>query len=200
MGYFQRRTSCATAMSRVFAVCGMPGSGKGEFAALLEQNGIPNVSMGDMIRKEVKHRGLEESPMIFGQIASELRSEFGPQVLADRLVDAVNELMETNTIVLIEGMRGTDEYDVFISEWGQSFSTIAIETDTEIRFERIQSRGRSEDGDRAAFDVRNQRESSWGLESLIQDADVIFNNDKTIEEFSTTVNAWLNEISDANES
>ena len=34
---------------------------------------LPVFSMGDMIRLEVKTRGLEESPEIFGIIAAELR-------------------------------------------------------------------------------------------------------------------------------
>ena len=56
-------------MGRVLAVCGMPASGKGEFAAILKDRGIPILSMGDMIREEVRHRQLQESPEIFGEIA-----------------------------------------------------------------------------------------------------------------------------------
>ena len=41
-------------MGRVIAVCGLPASGKGEFAAILAETGIPVLSMGDMIRAEVK--------------------------------------------------------------------------------------------------------------------------------------------------
>ena len=40
-------------MSRVLAVCGMPGSGKGEFAQIFMDAGIPVRSMGDMVREEV---------------------------------------------------------------------------------------------------------------------------------------------------
>ena len=40
-------------MGRVLAVCGLPGSGKGEFASVMERNKIPILSMGDMVRAEV---------------------------------------------------------------------------------------------------------------------------------------------------
>ena len=43
-------------MGRVFAVCGLPGSGKGEFAAVLQRSKIPILSMGDMVRAEVTRR------------------------------------------------------------------------------------------------------------------------------------------------
>ena len=83
-------------MGRVLAVCGLPGSGKGEFAAVMQRSGIPILSMGDMVRAEVSRLGVEESPGIFGQVAAQLRAEFGDDVLAKRLCDAVDELLEEN--------------------------------------------------------------------------------------------------------
>ena len=100
-------------MARVYAVYGMPGSGKGEFAAVLSNDGIPVVSMGDMVRAEVRSRNLPENPSIFGEIAAELRADFGEDVLAVRLGDKVDELLQANPIVLIEGLRGIAERSVF---------------------------------------------------------------------------------------
>ena len=105
-------------MANVVAVCGMPGSGKGEFAAVLDQAGIPIVSMGDMIRAEVRQRGLVEEPHVFGQVAAELRAQHGEEVLAVRLCERVDELLEGHPLVLIEGLRGTAEDDVFSQRWG----------------------------------------------------------------------------------
>ena len=61
-----------SSMSRVLAVCGMPGS-KGEFAQVFMEAGIPVRSMGDMVREEVARRELEVVPEVFGQVASDLR-------------------------------------------------------------------------------------------------------------------------------
>ena len=49
---------------RVVAIAGMPGSGKGEVAAVLAARGIPILSMGDMVREEVRRRGLAEAPHV----------------------------------------------------------------------------------------------------------------------------------------
>ena len=98
MSVGQRRTN----MGRVVAVCGMPGSGKGEFAAVIAQQGVPVLSMGDMVRAEVRRQALEETPGIFGEIAAQLRAEHGEDVLAVRLADAVDALLVEHSIVLIE--------------------------------------------------------------------------------------------------
>ena len=81
-----------TPMGQVVAVCGMPGSGKGEFAAVIAEQGVPVLSMGDMVRAEVRRQQLAESPGIFGEIAAQLRAQFGEDVLAVRLADAVDEV------------------------------------------------------------------------------------------------------------
>lgn len=181
-------------MAQVVAVCGMPGSGKGEFASVLEQAGVPIVSMGDMIRAEVRARGLVEEPHVFGEVAAELRAEHGEEVLAVRLCDRVDELLETYPLVLIEGLRGTAEDEVFSARWSEAYRTVAIEADQELRFQRIVQRGRSEDGDREAFEARNARERGWGLDLLIEHASDVLVNDVELDEFQARCSAWLEEL------
>jgi dephospho-CoA kinase len=142
-----------SSMARVVAVCGMPGSGKGEFANVLHSHGIPVLSMGDMVRAEVRRLELKESPGIFGEIAAQLRAEHGEDVLAVRLADAVDEHLKNHSIVLIEGMRGTAERIVFEQRWNKKFSSLAVDASPDTRFTRIQNRGRSEDGDRESFEL-----------------------------------------------
>lgn len=179
-------------MTRVVAVCGMPGSGKGEFAAILADADVPVVSMGDMIRAEVQRLGLEESPSIFGEVAAQLRAEHGEDVLAVRLCDRVDDLLRNHALVLIEGLRGTAEHAVFAARWGGEYRTVAIVADAELRFARIQQRGRSEDGDRSAFEARNQRELGWGLDVLIENADDVLPNEADLFAFQARCSAWLN--------
>ena len=180
-----------SSMSRVLAVCGMPGSGKGEFAQVFMEAGIPVRSMGDMVREEVARRDLEVVPEVFGQVASDLRREFGEDVLAVRLTEAVDELLETHPLVLIDGLRGTAEYAVFKSTWGDRFQSVAIHTDKEIRFSRMIARGREEDGGTATFEARDEREKGWGLEDLIADADVLIENNDDLVQFQNQIRTWL---------
>ena len=177
-------------MGKVVAVCGMPGSGKGEFAAVLELQGVPVLSMGDMVRAEVKRQNLAESPGIFGEIAAQLRAEHGEDVLAVRLADAVDELLESHPIVLIEGMRGTAERIVFSQRWSEAFASVAVEASPDVRFTRIQNRGRSEDGDRASFEVRDTREIGWGLDQIILEADHHIDNNLDLATFQENCQTW----------
>lgn len=181
-------------MTRVVAVCGMPGSGKGEFAAHLEGTGVPVVSMGDMIRAEVRRRGLDEAPHVFGEVAAELRAEHGEDVLAVRLCDRVDELLLNHALVLIEGLRGTAEDAVFSARWNEDYRTVAIVANAELRFARIQQRGRSEDGDREAFETRNQRELGWGLDVLMDEADDVLSNEDDLQAFQSVCGDWLEGI------
>ena len=181
-------------MGHAVAVCGMPGSGKGEFADIIAANGIPVRSMGDMIRAEVKARGIEGGPTIYGEIAANLRAKYGEDILAVRLADEVTELMKTNPLVLIEGMRGSAEYEIFNSRWKPNFSSIAITANPELRFQRTQKRGRLEDGDREQFQIREEREAGWGLYSLIENADFSLNNESSLEDLVKAANNWLEEF------
>ena len=178
-------------MGHAVAVCGMPGSGKGEFARIIADNGIPVRSMGDMVRAEVETRGLTGSPTVFGEVAADLRAKHGDDILAKRLADEVSKLMLVHPIVLIDGMQGTAEYAMFSSRWGANFTSIAIMANQDVRFERIQKRGRPEDGDRQQFQIREDRESGWGLNSLIAQADYSITNESSLTELVDATNLWL---------
>ncbi len=181
-------------MGLVFAVSGLPAAGKGEFAAILADTGIPVRSMGDMVRAEVKARGIPEAPHVFGEVATQLRAEHGEDVLAHRLIDAVDELLLSHRIVLIEGLRGTAEREVFSNHWGESFSVVAITASKELRFQRVQSRARSEDGDLSDLEARDKRETGWGLDVIIQEADYCFANESNLEDLKSRVSAWLDNL------
>jgi len=184
--------SLAPNMAKVLAVCGMPAAGKGLFAEILAEKGVPVRSMGDMVRAEVRRIEIEETPGIFGEVASQLRAEHGDDILAHRLIEEVDSLLEHHSIVLIEGMRGIAERSVFKNHWGKQFNSVAITANEEIRFKRVQQRNRSEDGTRNDFDIRDKREIGWGLDILIAEADFSFTNESGIDVLRNIVEDWFN--------
>lgn len=181
-------------MGLVIAVSGLPAAGKGEFATILSNKSIPVVSMGDVVRAEVKRRGIPEEPSVFGQVATEMRAEFGDDIIAQRLVQTVDGLLENNPMVLIEGLRGTAEREVFSNHWGTNFLIVAITASLELRFKRVQSRGRTEDGTLDDLLARDEREKGWGLEEIISDADKIFPNEANLETLEELVLEWLTNL------
>ena len=157
-------------MAKVVAICGMPGSGKGVFAEVAIELGLPVRSMGDMIRAEVEARELTPDPHVFGRMAQELRDEYGDGVLAARLAPLIDAELANHELVIIEGMRGVAERVIFLEHWGADFSVVAIDSSPpSTRFARITARGRSEDGDRASFDDQNCK---WSVGCMARCADV----------------------------
>ncbi len=181
--------------SKIVAICGMPGSGKGEISNFAIQHKIPVLSMGNMVRAEAENRGLEETPGNIGLVAVSLRQQFGEQVLADRLIPFAETLVHASTpLIMIEGIRGTAEAEVFQKEWKDNFTILAIKADDGMRWERIRLRGRGEDGNRDDFVVRNLREKKWGLEDLITQADYEIINNSSLNELKQEFHVWLKSI------
>jgi len=50
----------------IIAVCGMPGCGKGEFAEIAKNMGVPVFSMGDVVRFHFRHTFPERDPIETG--------------------------------------------------------------------------------------------------------------------------------------
>ena len=181
-------------MGLVIAVSGLPAAGKGEFATILASQGVPVRSMGDMVRAEVKSLGIPEEPHVFGEIASQMRADHGEDVLATRLTATVDDLLLENPIVLIEGLRGTAERTVFANHWNNDFIVVAITASKDLRFQRVVSRARSEDGSLSDLEQRDARETGWGLDIIISEADMTFPNESDIEELTKSVTAWLKSL------
>tara|TARA_B100000925_G_scaffold82087_1_gene58342 strand:- start:3798 stop:4349 length:552 start_codon:yes stop_codon:yes gene_type:complete len=170
-------------MVRVLAVCGLPACGKGEFADVAASLSLPVRSMGDMVREEVVRQGLEGDPRVFGRIAVELRAEHGDDVLAVRLADAIDGMEERPALLVIDGLRGVAEREIFATRWGEAFRVVAIHADPEVRFRRSQARARAEDGSLEDFQARDRRELGWGVGQLMDEADHVLHNRDPLSAF-----------------
>ncbi|MFB6243471.1 MAG: AAA family ATPase [Halobaculum sp.] len=174
---------------RILGTVGLPGSGKGEAAAVAEAAGIPVVTMGDVIRDACRERGLDPAQH-HGEVAKQLREEDGPTAIADRTVDRLREV--DGDVVLVDGLRGPAELDRFREAFGESFELVAIEAPREVRAERAAERGRDEsDGDREAFERRERREREFGLVEVMERADVTVDNTGSLAAFHERVRDLL---------
>ena len=163
---------------KVIAICGLPGSGKTTAIEAIEDLGIV-VSMGDVVRNEVRKRKLEFSGVTIGRIAKELREKGGPAVIAKKCVELIKEL--NAEIIFVDGVRSLFEVNVFRKIW--KFPIIAIIVDEKKRFNHLFERGRSDDP-RSSGDLkeRDEREIQFGLDKVLDTADYIIPNNSTIED------------------
>ena len=152
---------------------------------------LPVRSMGDMVREEVVRQGLEGDPRVFGRIAVELRAKHGDDVLAVRLADAIDGMDERPSLLVIDGLRGVAEREVFAARWGEAFHVVAIHADAEVRFQRSQARARAEDGSLEDFQARDARELGWGVGQLMAEADHALHNRDPLSAFRAEARALL---------
>ncbi|MFB6235385.1 MAG: AAA family ATPase [Halopenitus sp.] len=184
---------------RVIGTVGLPGSGKGEAAAVAEAEGIPVVVMGDVIREECRQRGLDPAEH-HGEIAGTLREEEGDDVIAERTIPRIREAAADADAdaVLVDGLRSTVEAERFRDAFGDDFKLVAIEAPFEVRAERLSERGRDQsDMDLEALRERDSRELELGLGDTMAEADLEIDNTGSLEAFRDKVRDVLGVLGEA---
>ncbi|WP_135821885.1 AAA family ATPase [Halostella litorea] len=176
---------------RVIGTVGLPGSGKGEAAAVAEELGVPVVTMGDVIRRECRDRGLDPATH-HGEIAQALREENGPAAIAQRSLPVIQEELESADAVLVDGIRSGVEVERFETAFGDDFALVSIEAPFELRAERVNDRGRDATGDDGeSLAERDERERGFGMDEAMERADVTIENTGTLESFRRQVRSLI---------
>ena len=175
--------------NKVIVLSGPPGSGKAAVGHMLEERGWKLFSLGDVVRSEVASRNLEVTPSNIGLVAQDMRDELGPAIVMERLLPDIEAAVEHNHVV-IDGLRQIEELERLQSSQPRMI-VIAVDASESQRRERINSRLRPDDGN---FDEREAREWGWGLEIVMQLADLTIKNDGTEDDFKASIVHSLHSI------
>ncbi|WP_336024088.1 AAA family ATPase [Halobellus salinisoli] len=176
---------------KVIGTVGLPGSGKGEAAAVARDSGVPVVTMGDVIRQACRDRGLDPAEH-HGEMARTLREEGGPAAIAEQSLPLIESALEGSDVVLVDGLRSDVELDRFREAFGEDFLLVSIEAPFETRAERLLERDRDEsDVDREALRAREERELGFGMGDVMDEADVVVHNTDTLDAFRERIRAIL---------
>jgi dephospho-CoA kinase len=175
---------------RVIGTVGLAGSGKGEFAAVAEEAGIPVVTMGDVIRAECRERGLDPAEH-HGEVAGALREENGPTAIAEASLPHIEEALDQNDTVVVDGLRSGTEVDVFEDRFGDAFVLVGVEAPFEMRKARINDRGRDDVEGGESLAIRDERELGFGLDEALERADITIENTRSLEWFRDRVREVL---------
>lgn len=169
---------------RLIIITGMPGAGKSEVAQVLREAGFPVIAMGDIIREELRRRGLEPNPANTGTVMLDLREHEGPAAVARRCLDELRAM--TSETVVIEGCRSIAELEVF-EQYAESVSVLCIHSSPSTRFARLRQRARDDaPPEWSAFRERDLREISVGLGGIIALSDIMLINEGSIEDLRKT--------------
>lgn len=177
---------------KVIAFVGMPGAGKTEASNVAAALGIPVVIMGDVLREEVRNRGLAPTDENIGGTANQLRKDEGMDAIAKRCIPKIEAYEGKAEVVVVDGIRGIAEVDTFKKAFDDNFTLVKIDAPFELRLERLSRRGRSDDmTDAEALKQRDERELSWGMGEAILAADKEVTNLDPIQKFRDEVRSIL---------
>jgi dephospho-CoA kinase len=180
---------------RVIGTVGLAGSGKGEFAEVAREAGVPVVTMGDVIRAECRDRGLDPADH-HGEVARALREEHGPAAIAERSLPLIREALEDHDVVLVDGLRSGVEVDAFEDAFGDAFSLVSVEAPYDVRDERITDRGR-DNTERETLAERDARELGFGMGRAMDRADLVVENVDSLERLRERARTVIEEGVDA---
>jgi len=162
---------------QVLAFVGAPAAGKTEAASVAKTLGIPIVTMGDVVRAELRRRGLPLSDENAGRIASELRAQEGMAAIAKRCIPQVRAIAGKKAVIVIDGIRGISEVETFKKEFGTDFTLVRVDAPLNLRYERVKTRGRGDDSlSIEEFEAREERENGWGMGEAMKNADKVITN------------------------
>jgi dephospho-CoA kinase len=155
---------------------GMPGSGKSMGTRVATDLKIPIIVMGDIVRAEATKRGISHSPQNLGKLMLELRKEYGPSVVADRVLEEIEKI--DSLLVVIDGARSEVEIKQFKKALDDVI-VVAIHSSPQTRFQRLIKRRRADDAlNWEVFVERDSRELGVGIGDIIAKADIMLINER----------------------
>ena len=160
----------------IIGIAGHPSSGKDTAAEYIASKGFTHISCGDILREEMRQRGLPmDRPSIraFAIKERQKRGAFYP-------VDIVCQRINSNTVVT--GFRNLAEVDFIKDRFKEHFKLLALQAPLHARYERTLTRDRT--GDNISFEEfkiqeeaeKNNNPESHEVDNVLASAHYIIEN------------------------
>ena len=124
----------------LIGLTGRIGAGKETLTAFLREKGFIYLETSEMLKEELKKRGLEVNMWNMQNLGDELRQKYGPGALMKMLL----EKTEPNKNYIFDSLRNPGEAE-FLKNNVKDFILIAVDAPQKIRFERILKRDKPSD-------------------------------------------------------
>ncbi|HEY4508720.1 MAG TPA: AAA family ATPase [Candidatus Paceibacterota bacterium] len=182
----------------VFGVTGHPSSGKDTVGEHLASLGFFHIATADLIRAEMRERGIPVDRAHTSVFAIECRKERGSDYLA--LISA-KKIMDGNVSKsVVSGLRNTAEVEALKKAFGKNFVMIAVEAPIETRYSWVV--GRKREGDSISFEQfkaeeekeRSGDKNTHQVDAVIAMADKVILNNGTRDEFLKKVESLVKDL------
>ena len=166
-------------MSCIIGLVGYSNSGKGTYCYFVRRVfGIPSLTTGDIVRAEVKRRGLEVTAHNIAKVSDEIRKETN-NCFMEVAKPYLEGLTSAHKIVIVDSLRELVDKEV-LRKYAPTLKTIGIFADLEVRYNRALLRRREGDSlTLEGFLNLEDRERHLGTDELLKvvDATIINNGD-----------------------
>jgi dephospho-CoA kinase len=167
---------------KIIGLCGQPASGKDTVADFLVFKGFTHISLGDILREEMRKQGIPVDRAHMSVFAADAKKSRGMACLAELAVGKVSDH------AVISGIRGTAEVELFRRRFGANFILLAVDAPLETRFARARKRNRP--GDNISFEEfrriedheRSAVSGAQEVDKVIALADLTVDNSGSMEE------------------
>jgi dephospho-CoA kinase len=174
---------------KIIGLTGTNGAGKGAAADYFVSRGFIYVSLSDVIRDALKEEGLALTRDNLIKKGNALRSSGG----ADYLARKVMEKVMGNAV--IDSIRNPEE--VRYLQRHKNFILLAIDAPVEIRYARVQQRGRDESAANLQEFIHKEEEErstdplQQQIHACLKMADVTVLNEGSLEDFYKKLERFL---------
>jgi dCMP deaminase len=176
----------------IIGLTGKNGSGKTAVCEYLKNRSFAYRSLSDEIREEIHRRSLQIDREILIEVGNELRTEFGPGVLAERILAG----LEGGHNYVIDSIRNPFEVEVFRRRG--DFTLLGLDADPEIRFLRSRERARENAAqtlerflEEESQELDSENPARQQLNSTLLITDFIVTNNGTLEELHRKLDQLL---------
>jgi len=179
----------------IIGLTGRNGSGKGEAVRFLQHKSFYPYSLSDVIREEVRVRGMEITRERLIEVGTELRSQGGTSVLAERVLKKI----EPDKNYVIDSFRHPDEVKAF--RLRPDFRLLRVDATAEVRFQRVRDRGRERDATTVEefleLESREEAAVDWHGQQLIaveEIADFTISNNGSLGQLQDQISDLLKRL------
>lgn len=125
----------------IIAIVGLPGAGKTDAAAFFQKKNLVVVHFGKTVNEYVDKKQLPHSEQVHKKIREEIRAKYGYEAMALLNIDKIKNSLNSNPIVVVEGMRSWEEYLYLKKELPKvNLVIVCVYSEKHLRYKRISKR------------------------------------------------------------
>jgi dephospho-CoA kinase len=179
----------------VIGIIGMPASGKGTIAEYIEKTyGAPKLRFSDALSTILDRLDVEKTRDHQIKLSEVLRETCGEDILSRAI--QIGIFNAPSNFIIVDGVRR--EGDITTLKEVSTFHLLGVDAEPQTRYERSKLRAeKAEEANQTFEDFQklDQRSTEVTTRALMANAEIVFDNNGTIEQLYGQVDQYLQAIS-----